>query len=78
MTTFGLDRCPQIKLTPGDRALYDCAAKKFLQGTVAERAKFNPKNIDPQQWAFVKRQKETSWVDFTVTRRMTSAPPPCF
>ncbi|UIZ27283.1 hypothetical protein KXD40_005433 [Peronospora effusa] len=60
MTTFGLDRCPQIKLTPGDRALYDCAAKKFLQGTVAERAKFNPKNIDPQQWAFVKRQKEVS------------------
>ncbi|CAH0492580.1 unnamed protein product [Peronospora farinosa] len=60
MTTFGLDRCPQIKLTPGDRALYDCATKKFLQGTVAERAKFNPKNIDSQQWAFVKRQKEVS------------------
>ncbi|KAL4115335.1 hypothetical protein PRNP1_014174 [Phytophthora ramorum] len=57
---FGPDRCPQIKLTPEDRALYDHAARKFLQDTVAERAKFNPKNVDPQHWAFVKRRKEVS------------------
>ncbi|KAG3146255.1 hypothetical protein PI124_g15309 [Phytophthora idaei] len=27
---------------------------------VAERANFNPKKIDPQHWAFVKRRKEVS------------------
>ncbi|KAK1938098.1 hypothetical protein P3T76_009248 [Phytophthora citrophthora] len=57
---FGPDRCPQIKLTPQDREMYDHAARLFLQETVAERAKFNPKNIDPQHWAFVKRRKEVS------------------
>jgi hypothetical protein len=57
---FGPDRCPQISLSPQDRAQYDHAARKFLQDTVAERAKFNPKNIDPQHWAFVKRRKEVS------------------
>lgn len=57
---FGPDRCPQIKLSPEDRAMYDYAARKFLQDTVAERAKFNAKNIDPQHWAFVKRRKEVN------------------
>ncbi|KAG7390044.1 E3 ubiquitin-protein ligase rbbp6 [Phytophthora pseudosyringae] len=57
---FGPDRCPQIRLTPQDRAMYDQAARQFLQDTVAERAQFNPKNVDPQHWAFVKRRKEVS------------------
>ncbi|KAE9041287.1 hypothetical protein PR002_g4532 [Phytophthora rubi] len=57
---FGPDRCPQIKLSPEDRAMYDYAARKFLQDTVAERAKFNAKNIDLQHWAFVKRRKEVN------------------
>ncbi|KUF75972.1 hypothetical protein AM587_10013446 [Phytophthora nicotianae] len=57
---FGPDRCPQIKLSLEERAMYDYAARKFLQDTVAERANFNPKKIDPQYWAFVKRRKEVS------------------
>ncbi|KAG7398442.1 E3 ubiquitin-protein ligase rbbp6 [Phytophthora boehmeriae] len=57
---FGPDRCPQIKLSPEELAQYDHAARKFLQDTVAERAKFNPKNIDSEYWAFVKRRKEVS------------------
>ncbi|KAF4319054.1 hypothetical protein BBO99_00003664 [Phytophthora kernoviae] len=57
---FGPDRCPQVTLSPEDLAQYDHAARKFLQDTVAERSKFNPKNIDPEHWAFVKRRKEVS------------------
>ncbi|RLN72962.1 hypothetical protein BBJ28_00022272 [Nothophytophthora sp. Chile5] len=55
-----LDRCPQIELSSEERAQYDQAARKFLRDTVAERAKFNPKKIDPTHWAFVKRRQEVS------------------
>ncbi|EGZ21587.1 hypothetical protein PHYSODRAFT_496384 [Phytophthora sojae] len=57
---FGPDRCPKIKLSPEDRELYDKAARKFLQDTMSERAKFNAMNIESQHWAFVKRRKEVS------------------
>ncbi|KAL7682720.1 putative Zinc finger, FYVE/PHD-type, Zinc finger, RING/FYVE/PHD-type [Plasmopara halstedii] len=54
------NQCSQIRLTREECVKYDNAARKLLQDTVAERAKFNPTNIDSEHWAFVKRRKEVS------------------
>ncbi|RLN86766.1 hypothetical protein BBJ28_00003158 [Nothophytophthora sp. Chile5] len=54
------DRYPQIALTSDERAKYDQSARIFLLETVAECVKFDPQQIDPKQWEYVRRRKEMS------------------